>query len=112
MISVRLVREADGAFVSCTADGHSGYAEPGSDIVCSAVSVLIRTAARVLSEMEGVELGSNTGGRGHADFFVKTAGCALEAKRCLVFAGRFLAAGLDSIAKEFPKHLELLNQTV
>lgn len=112
MISVRLVRDADGAFVSCTADGHSGYAEPGSDIVCSAVSVLVRTTARVLSEAEGVELGSNAGGRGHADFFVKAASGALEVKECLIYAGRFLAEGLGSVAREFPEHLELLNQTV
>ncbi len=33
-------------------EGHSGYSEPGSDIVCSAVSVLCYTLDEYLSRLE------------------------------------------------------------
>lgn len=36
--------------------GHSGYAEAGSDIVCSAVSALTQTAAMGLEELLRLEL--------------------------------------------------------
>jgi len=38
------VDKKDGMYIGFTSSGHSGYAEAGEDIVCSAVSVLVQTA--------------------------------------------------------------------
>lgn len=37
------------------ASGHSGYAEAGSDVVCSAVSVLLQTLELGLSDVLGLQ---------------------------------------------------------
>lgn len=37
--------------VSLEVNGHSGYAEPGKDIICSAVSILTYTTAQLVCEM-------------------------------------------------------------
>lgn len=50
MTSVCLFRKR-GRIVGFTAEGHTGYAEEGSDIVCSAVSVLTQTALLGLTEL-------------------------------------------------------------
>lgn len=44
MITVRVGRADDGSVVSLHAEGHAGYAEPGEDIVCAAVTALVVTA--------------------------------------------------------------------
>ena len=44
MIRITMISGEKNEFVSCKAIGHSGFAKQGVDIVCSAVSVLLRTA--------------------------------------------------------------------
>ncbi|MDE5614650.1 MAG: ribosomal-processing cysteine protease Prp, partial [Treponemataceae bacterium] len=61
MTTVTLVCGKDGAFRSCEAAGHAGFAAKGSDIVCAAVTILLRTAADVLSGMDGVVIRAKYG---------------------------------------------------
>ena len=55
MTNVTILRSKEGirGFV---ADGHSGYADAGSDIVCSAISALTQSAAMGLSELLHISL--------------------------------------------------------
>ena len=39
--TVTFWKRSDGALIGYTANGHSGYAEAGADIVCAAISVLV-----------------------------------------------------------------------
>ena len=50
MINVIVIKEKQ-TIKTIEATGHSGYAEEGSDIVCSAVSVLMETLANGLTEV-------------------------------------------------------------
>ena len=50
MINVIVIKEKQ-TIRTIEATGHSGYAEEGSDIVCSAVSVLMETLANSLTEV-------------------------------------------------------------
>ena len=50
MINVIVIKEKQ-TIKTIEATGHSGYAEEGSDIVCSAVSVLMETLANGLIEV-------------------------------------------------------------
>ena len=43
MVSIRIQRNSDGQVIGCHLSGHAGYADSGSDIVCSAVSALAIT---------------------------------------------------------------------
>ena len=50
MINVIVIKEKQ-TIKTIEATGHSGYAECGADIVCSAVSVLMETLANSLTEI-------------------------------------------------------------
>lgn len=50
MITVQIERNKEGRIVAFAANGHSGYAELGSDIVCAGVSTLLQTALLGLTE--------------------------------------------------------------
>lgn len=54
MISIDFLTLSTGDTVGFSIDGHSGYAEEGSDIVCAAVSSAAFMAANTVSEVLGV----------------------------------------------------------
>jgi uncharacterized protein YsxB (DUF464 family) len=64
MIRVVISRDLTGSINSMRIDGHSGYAEEGADIICSAVSVTAYTAAGALEELAGLK-GCYTENSGH-----------------------------------------------
>jgi len=55
MIRVVITRNSEGSISRLEIDGHSGYAEAGSDIICSAVSVTAYTAAGALESLAGLK---------------------------------------------------------
>ena len=56
MIRIVISREDKVAARGFTISGHSGYAESGSDIICSAVSVLGQTAIAALTELTDLKV--------------------------------------------------------
>lgn len=55
MIEINIEKEKD-KIVAIEACGHSGYAEAGKDIVCSAVSTLTQTLINGLIEVVGINV--------------------------------------------------------
>ncbi len=55
MIKIIIKREDDDRIKSISSDGHSGYAEEGSDIVCASVSVLIQNAQKTFEEILDID---------------------------------------------------------
>jgi hypothetical protein len=55
MIRIVISRNSAGSISSMKIDGHSGYAEQGADIICSAVSVTAYTAAGALEDLAGLK---------------------------------------------------------
>ena len=55
MINVTVIKQKQN-IKSIQATGHSGYAEQGGDIVCSAVSTLMETLANGLTEIAKAEV--------------------------------------------------------
>jgi len=104
MVEIEAVLDGDGTLASCRASGHAGSGRPGSDIVCAAVSVLMRTAVRVLSGREGVTVACDAPEPGF--LFLEAAGDA-EGRGFLRAAGIFLLEGLSSVAEEYPEHCKL-----
>ena len=49
--TVTFFRRSDGALVGYRAEGHTGYAEAGADIVCAAVSALTQTTLNGLQNV-------------------------------------------------------------
>jgi len=104
MIEIQAVLDDAGLLRSCKAQGHSGAGKQGADIVCAAVSVLIRTAVNVLSNKKGITLRVDAPERG---FLWLEADYSAEGKGFLSAAGEFLIAGLRSVAEEFPENCTL-----
>ena len=112
MINVLLERRKNGGLVSLKAEGHAGYAVRGFDIVCSAVSVLIKTTLQVLEETSGINLESECPERGFVSFKVMNESLDSRLDERLVYAGEFLAAGLGTVQKEYPEYLKVKYTTV
>ncbi len=96
-------------FVSCIAKGHANYAKKGADIVCSAVSILLRTT--VLSLDENVKLNENL----KVNVECKERGnmkiCVNEwdsiSTPFLSFLFSFLEKGFKSLSSEYPSHVRV-----
>jgi len=104
LIEIEAVVENDGTLRACRALGHSGAGRSGTDIVCAAVSVLMRTALSTLSGRKGITL---SGGAPEKGQLWLEAGYDAEGKDFLFAAGVFLIEGLKSVAHEYPKNCKL-----
>ncbi|HBP37334.1 MAG TPA: ribosomal-processing cysteine protease Prp [Clostridiales bacterium] len=55
MITVTLRRGPDGMIREFSAAGHSGFADPGTDIICAAVSAIATTVIGSLQDLAGLK---------------------------------------------------------
>lgn len=93
-----------GNLVSVDASGHAGTGKRGSDIVCAALTVLLRTTAGVLTG-KGLVADVKTSGRGSLSVIV-TAYTEVDLP-FLEYAADFLLEGLGSLAGEYPDAVEV-----
>jgi uncharacterized protein YsxB (DUF464 family) len=110
MIRIVLSRHPEGRFV-CRAQGHAGFDTPGHDIVCAAVTVLLRTAAQTLEAAKGITVTPLEADPGLLSFSAECSapGQELPAER-LATAADFLNTGLVSLAEEFPKNVSFTQE--
>ena len=104
LIEIEALVEDDGTLRACRASGHSGAGKAGSDIVCAAVSVLMRTALGVLSGKKGITV---QGGAPEKGQMWLEAAYNAEGKDFLFASGVFLIEGLKSVAQEYPKNCKI-----
>jgi uncharacterized protein YsxB (DUF464 family) len=104
LIEVEAVLDENGVLRSCKACGHAGAGKTGADIVCAAVSVLMRTAVRVLSTREGITIRYDAPEPG---FLFLEADYTADGKDFLSAAGVFLIEGIASVAGEYPDNCKL-----
>ena len=101
MITIEAVLDDNGVLRACKASGHAGAGPKGSDIVCAAVSVLMRTAVRVLSARRGISIRCYAPEPG---LLSMETNYTAEGKDFLLAAGVFLTEGLRSVAEEYPDY--------
>jgi len=104
MIEIEAVLDKNGVLRACKAFGHAGAGKTGTDIVCAAVSVLLRTAILTLSERKGITVQSGAPEKGQLWL---EAEYEAEGKEFLYAAGEYLIRGLASVAGEFPQNCKL-----
>ena len=104
MINIEAVLEKDGTLRACKASGHAGAGRAGTDIVCAAVSVLMRTAFKTLSEREGITVRGGAPEKGQLWLEVDY---SAEGKDFLSAVGVFLLEGIKSVEQEFPGNCKL-----
>jgi uncharacterized protein YsxB (DUF464 family) len=105
VISVEAVLDGRGVLRSCEVSGHAGAGAAGADIVCAAVSSLVRTAVHLLSRKDGVTIKAAAEKRGELRF---EAGYTEAGAASLAAAGEFLLEGLGLIEKEYPGHCKVM----
>jgi uncharacterized protein YsxB (DUF464 family) len=111
MIRIDAAVDGAGLLKSCRVSGHAGAGKRGGDIVCAAVSVLVRTAQRTLSGREGILVRGEAPERG---LFRLETDCSAEnpaAGYFLAAAGAFLLEGLSSVAADYPEFCEMTIHT-
>lgn len=101
------IRRSGAAIISISAEGHSGYAEAGSDIVCAAVSSATRLTINALTEIASIS-GEITvdGDKPLMGFAFRTQGDAMAP-----MAQAFLRAyqlEIEQIAAEYSKYIEVI----
>lgn len=111
MTVVRLSSGRDGTFLSCRAEGHAGFAVKGADIVCSAVTVLLRTALQILSDTEGIELQADGLTRGELSFSIRAENFDGQLQARLICIRDFIRQGIRSLTDEYPGYVALLEHT-
>jgi len=108
MIEIEAVLDENGVLRACKAAGHAGAGPTGTDIVCAAVSVLLRTAVRALSGREGITLRWEAPEPG---LLSMEADYTAEGKDFLKAVGEYLINGLSSVAQEYPKNCSITIKT-
>lgn len=110
MTSITLSYGKNGVIKKCQANGHANFSKKGTDIVCAAVTVLIRTAMQVLSHNEDVLLIADASARGNISFSVEAKTESPETEAQLKCIGDFLRTGILALTKEFPENVILTEE--
>jgi len=101
MIQVSIALSDEGVIGELAAQGHAGFALTGSDIVCSAFTVLVRTFARSVEAAPGVGWRVV---RDDADMFhLAVSRVALESAPSYRGWCEFLLRGLEDLQAEAPQ---------
>ena len=106
MIRAELRTDAGGRILSCKVSGHSGYAESGHDIVCSAVSVLCTTCVNSLESVCGIQPTVRGGDDGYLEFALPS-GLTESQRHDAQIILRALRQGLRDVAGEYPQYVQL-----
>jgi uncharacterized protein len=85
--------------------GHSGFSKKGSDIVCSAVSVLFYTFQRSIVETAGEKIKISSQGDEQT---VELQGHDFGEKALTVL--RVIMTGLEGVRENYPDNIEILIQ--
>jgi len=102
MTNVLLVCGRDGCFKSCSAKGHAFFAAKGRDIVCSAQTLLLRTALSLLERTKGIKFSCDASERGSLAFGVEVVSNSAELAERLRCTADFIREGISSLSREYP----------
>ena len=107
MTKVLLVCGTDGCLKGCSARGHAFFAAKGRDIVCSAQTLLLRTALSVLEGTEGLSVCCDASERGSLAFSVQVEFHSAELAGRLKCTADFIRDGISSLSQEYPGCVQL-----
>lgn len=106
MIRAALWTDREHRFTAFEISGHSGYADEGSDIVCSAVSVLAITCVNSLESVCGIHPAVTGGEDGYLKARLPSAMTESQRHDAQVLLCA-LRQGLQDLVKSYPKFVQL-----
>ena len=86
--------------------GHSGYAEAGSDIVCAAITAIVRMAEATINDVCGAKAKVRVKDADNRITLTLPTSCDEEESVQAVLAGMMIT--LISLAEEYPENIEVL----
>jgi uncharacterized protein YsxB (DUF464 family) len=105
VIRLRVRLRPDGCLAGFAASGHAGAGPQGRDAVCAAVTVLLRTSARVLSSRPELRVSGEAPAEGDMRLEMEPPPQAL--REWVRGVTDTLVAGLTDLDREFPGRLKL-----
>ena len=105
MIKVLLECSEEGLLQNCLAEGHADYAPKGNDIVCAALSCLLRTVLTQLKAKKTLIVKTQIPNRGMLAFSVEE--FTKDDEFLLKYASDFFLFFISQLVEEFPKHISL-----
>lgn len=103
MIRLSVVFKGD-SIVGFELKGHSGYAEYGKDIVCSAVSALAVTAVNSIDELTDAVVKAET-----RDGYMKAELISVENRDAQLLL-KSMVCGIKEISEQYPEHVVITNK--
>ena len=106
--TVTFLKRSDGALLGYRANGHSGYAEAGADIVCAAISALTQTTLNGLKNVLKAPVMFDQDDDGAFIEAILTP----EASEDQIWQAQLLLVtlleGLQAIQREYPRNLRMI----
>lgn len=105
MIKITIIKSGDNV-TAINCEGHSGYAESGSDIVCASVSVLTQNAQKTFEDI--LKINSNfTMDENIPSLSISLPNLDGEKAKLAYLIMNSTANGLRDIASSFPKYINI-----
>ncbi|WP_209808383.1 ribosomal-processing cysteine protease Prp [Ammoniphilus resinae] len=110
MIHVYVTRKAAGNIESITIDGHAGFADPGEDIVCAAISGISLGMINAVYNLLGIELPVVQGDGGYLECRIPPFEQGEQEKVQLLMDA--MISSLQSVAIEYGKYVKVHDRKV
>jgi len=105
VIQIEIRLDQRGALLGFAVSGHAGSAPKGEDLVCAAVTVLFRTAARLLQLQPDIRIRGNASENGRMELRIEELPAAK--RQWLAGLSDFLIRGSRDLQEENPKAIAL-----
>jgi uncharacterized protein len=105
VIRATISLDDEGLLRGLVVEGHSGYASIGSDIVCAAVTAIVRSTTRVIGLDERFRASSRAEKPGRFEFSIDTIPRGSE--EYLSGITNVLVVGLGDVSSEFPERCSI-----
>ena len=106
--TVTFLKRSDGALIGYRANGHSGYAEAGADIVCAAISALTQTTLNGLKNVLKAPVMFDQDDDGAFIEAILTPEASDDQIRQAQLLLVTLQEGLQAIQREYPRNLRII----
>ena len=106
--TVTFLKRSDGALLGYRANGHSGYAEAGADIVCAAISALTQTTLNGLKNVLKAPVMFDQDDDGAFIEAILTPEASEDQIRQAQLLLVTLLEGLQAIQREYPRNLRII----
>ena len=106
--TVTFLKRSDGALLGYRANGHSGYAEAGADIVCAAISALTQTTLNGLKNVLKAPVMFDQDDDGAFIEAILTPEASEDQSRQAQLLLVTLLEGLQAIQREYPRNLRII----